>query len=503
MKIGNKIFFYATGVSLSTLFVITLCFTLLFPDLYLQNMEDKKIAELANLHMYYKEHNELKQSAKDYKVNTITLALHKQRNTITAESIYGSTTVQIVDKKLQSLMQNLTLEKSSNLEEIFTQVKTYIPQSTFKLFTITESNSYTPSINNQEFFEIVTYKGVDVYKYGITIQGNTYINFFTTYESEDTLYITYAPLMQSSFGGIVFIILQIIGSTVGIILILLLLINTYFARQLSKPIRALTEMVQDKRYLYSQEYSLREEDNEIRILEKSLHGLVHALEEKITSLEQEKKNQEFFMKVSSHQLKTPLSSCLLLVSGMTDSIGPYKDYTTYLPQLKVELLRLKEIVDTILSISSNIEISLEPTLLQPLLEETLDQYALLIEKKQINLQVRIAKDASVHTYGVMFMQILTNLMGNAITYSPKGSSITISYDQHVLCIENSGAHIEESLLPVICTPFTRGDTEEEGTGLGLYIVTHLCSMLRYDFSIQNSNTGVTVSINTHRGGSNG
>ncbi|MFY0572040.1 ATP-binding protein [Archangium lansingense] len=79
-------------------------------------------------------------------------------------------------------------------------------------------------------------------------------------------------------------------------------------------------------------------------------------------------------------------------------------------------------------------------------------------------------------------QVISNLVGNALQYSPEGSPIRVTVDGHaphevMLSVHNEGAPIPEDVLPELFEPFRRGTRERThnsgGLGLGLYIVQQI------------------------------
>jgi PAS domain S-box-containing protein len=80
-------------------------------------------------------------------------------------------------------------------------------------------------------------------------------------------------------------------------------------------------------------------------------------------------------------------------------------------------------------------------------------------------------------------QVISNLVGNALQYSPEGSPIHVTVDGHahhevVLSVHNKGAPIPEDVLPELFEPFRRGPRDKAhcnggGLGLGLYIVQQI------------------------------
>ena len=79
------------------------------------------------------------------------------------------------------------------------------------------------------------------------------------------------------------------------------------------------------------------------------------------------------------------------------------------------------------------------------------------------------------------IQVVTNLVENAMKYSPEGSGLRLTLDGSgetvVLAVHNSGEAIPPNLLPHIFEPLQRGDPtvdpSSRSVGLGLYIVKHL------------------------------
>ncbi len=65
-------------------------------------------------------------------------------------------------------------------------------------------------------------------------------------------------------------------------------------------------------------------------------------------LEEENERQEVFLRASSHQLKTPVAAAPLLVEGMMNEVGKYKDTKRYLPEVKKQLMAIRRIVEDIL-----------------------------------------------------------------------------------------------------------------------------------------------------------
>lgn len=111
------------------------------------------------------------------------------------------------------------------------------------------------------------------------------------------------------------------------------------------------------------------------------------------------------------------------------------------------------------------------------LELTVSEVRAAHPKAVINLS--IALPAGIHCDPLRISQLLSNLLGNAVTHGAHSSPVDVyafmEKDQVVLSVTNQGAPIPGSLLPLLFHPFTRSEAGQrgEGLGLGLYIASQI------------------------------
>ena len=91
-------------------------------------------------------------------------------------------------------------------------------------------------------------------------------------------------------------------------------------------------------------------------------------------------------------------------------------------------------------------------------------------------------------------KVFTNVIGNAVAYSPVGAVITVTQKDEEFSVENSGIHIAEEDLKQIFTPFYRVDKSRNrnsgGSGLGLYITKTILDHHGIQHSMVNTENGV-------------
>jgi len=201
-----------------------------------------------------------------------------------------------------------------------------------------------------------------------------------------------------------------------------------------------------------------------------------------------------FLATMSHEIRTPLNGIIpLLDILMSSQLGPdQKDYLQTAYKSACELLR---IVDDILDYSK-IEASklvLESVALN--LRETLDSVKRLLDKnaeaKHLRFSVNIDPGVRLLVRGdpVRLRQVLTNLVSNAIKFTPRGAVIvqvgkrseTRTHSEVMFVVKDSGIGIAPEAAAKLFQPFSQADASTTrthgGTGLGLVICKRLVELM--------------------------
>ena len=201
-----------------------------------------------------------------------------------------------------------------------------------------------------------------------------------------------------------------------------------------------------------------------------------------------------FLATMSHEIRTPLNGIIpLLDILMSSQLGPdQKDYLQTAYKSACELLR---IVDDILDYSK-IEASklvLESVALN--LRETLDSVKRLLDKnaeaKHLRFNVNIDPGVRLLVRGdpVRLRQVLTNLVSNAIKFTPRGAVIvqvgkrseTRTHSEIMFVVKDSGIGIAPEAAAKLFQPFSQADASTTrmhgGTGLGLVICKRLVELM--------------------------
>src|SRR5215831_5667840 len=215
----------------------------------------------------------------------------------------------------------------------------------------------------------------------------------------------------------------------------------------------------------------------------------------ITELRRLENIRKDFVANVSHELRTPLTSIKGYVEALLD--GGKDDPATSVRFLDIILKqsdRLNLILEDLLQLSKiesgQVQFKQEPLHLGSVVERTIAMIKPLADKKQHRLSAQIAPNLPLITGDEeRLVQVLANLLDNAIKYTPEGGQITVAArrmplaqaDVHrnsvELTVTDTGIGIPEQDRPRVFERFYRVDKarsrELGGTGLGLAIVRHI------------------------------
>jgi two-component system phosphate regulon sensor histidine kinase PhoR len=205
----------------------------------------------------------------------------------------------------------------------------------------------------------------------------------------------------------------------------------------------------------------------------------------VTRLERlENVRQEFLSNVS-HELRTPLTSIMALAETLeAGAIDDPKHNRRFLSIMQKNAARMHHLIDDILELSAieagNVKLKPETVALWPLVEDVIGSLSAAAAARKIAVHNQIQPDAEVVVDPHRLIQMLTNLVENAIKFNREEGSVSISYcadTRDQILVEDTGEGIPSHHLDRLFERFYRVDRarsrELGGTGLGLAIVKHL------------------------------
>jgi PAS domain S-box-containing protein len=242
---------------------------------------------------------------------------------------------------------------------------------------------------------------------------------------------------------------------------------------------------------------------EQRVLERTRE--LEEANEMLMELDQLKSD---FVSNVSHELRTPITNIMLYLNLM-DRKEKRGERSRYMQILRAESTRLAHLIEDLLTLSrlerDRTPHGLEPHVLDALIAEILTAHQARAKDKSISMSHELNPEIPpVDISWDQMVQVFTNLVSNALSYTYSGGSVTISSDlsehageQHVaIHVHNSKPLIPPEDLPRIFERFYRGkvgrESGEPGTGLGLSICKEIVELHQGDIKVASDEDQGTI-----------
>lgn len=235
---------------------------------------------------------------------------------------------------------------------------------------------------------------------------------------------------------------------------------------------------------YGDNKIIRVEFSMIRRESGFISGLVAVLHD-VTEQEQNERDRREFVSNVSHELRTPLTSMRSYIETLSE--GAWQDQEIAPRFLKItldETDRMIRMINDLLDLSrmdnGNLKLNIEMVNFNELVNFVLDRFDVIIansEKKYRIVREFTQRPLFVEVDTDRMIQVIDNIMNNAIKYSPDGGKITVrlmeTHNNVILSITDQGLGIPKKDISRIFERFYRVDKararKQGGTGLGLAI----------------------------------
>jgi two-component system sensor histidine kinase BaeS len=266
-------------------------------------------------------------------------------------------------------------------------------------------------------------------------------------------------------------------------------------RRIATPVRRLTEASRD---LGEGDLARRVpaeviEDGPVELSELGIqfNAMAERLQESVEIIRRDRDRSREFLADVSHELRTPIAALRtfneLLTEGAADDPSAR---TEFLETSRTQLERLDWLAQNLLELSKLdsglVLLDLRPEDLRSSVEQAVEQSAATARRRGVALTMRRPDSPIPLRHDpVRIGQVVTNLVGNAIKFTPRGGSVTVDVRGEPgggasITVADTGIGIEAAELPRIFDRFFRGSRATEargsGSGLGLAIVRGIVEM---------------------------
>lgn len=200
--------------------------------------------------------------------------------------------------------------------------------------------------------------------------------------------------------------------------------------------------------------------------------------------------KSMFLASMSHELRTPLNSILGFTGLMLmEMAGPLtEEQTRQLKMVQNGANHLLHLINDILDISKiesgRVDLDVKPFCMTGVVDDVLTAMTPMAQAKGLELARQVPPDLIVESDQRRVKQVLMNLVGNAIKFSPRGD-VRVVVDARAgelsVSVSDQGIGIRMEDLPKLFNPFQQVDMTStkryEGTGLGLYLCKKILTLL--------------------------
>lgn len=277
--------------------------------------------------------------------------------------------------------------------------------------------------------------------------------------------------------------------------LLLLAVSWYFHARRFRKISRLCDEIDE--ILHGTEHVSFDQfcEGELSILSAEIHKMTIRLREQNAALQEEQQFMKESMEDISHQLRTPLTSMMLILGMMRDSALPRQQRMEYLQELYGLLARMQWLIETMLGLSrleaGAVTFQTGTVPCRALISAALEPLSIALELKQIKVDVRIEGEPAFSGDMQFCTEALGNILKNCMEHTPENGMISIRAQENTiytgLLITDSGNGIAKEDLPHIFERFYRSsEFAKNGYGIGLAFAQKVIAAQNGSLQVRNA-----------------
>lgn len=341
-----------------------------------------------------------------------------------------------------------------------------------------------PEIKDDEIFDV--------------IKNNVKINTFNRYsfdldgivliKENKTIFVSY------------FIILLFIYLIICLVYVTIIINNDKRKEKEINEVIKIIEEINNKNYSFKMK-DINEED--LSLLKNEIYKTTIMLNEISEISKKDKKELEESLEDISHQLKTPLTSILIMIDTLLDDED--MDQNTredFLRNMKREVMNINFLVKSILKLSrldtNTVKFISKKESVKEIINEAILNVSLLSDLKNVKIETNLSDSFITCDYKWQ-IEALTNILKNSIEHSYENNKVLIESSENnayvKIIIKDFGTGIAKEDINHIFERFYKGkDSDYDSIGIGLALSKSIIEKQNGKISVESSDDGTTFTI---------
>lgn len=258
-------------------------------------------------------------------------------------------------------------------------------------------------------------------------------------------------------------------------------------------------------------YRLDVRDNyegELSILKSNIYKVTKMLSEKSVVLNEDKEKLNIAISDISHQLKTPLTSLMIMADLLEDEQLDESRRNEFTRNIQIQLERMEWLVSSLLKLSKidagTIVFKQEEVNLPKLIQTALEPLLVPLEIKQQNYQITGNENTTFIGDFNWTTEALINIIKNCMEHTLENGSLAIHFEENALFTEiritDNGKGIPKEELPHLFKRFYKGrNASDDSVGIGLAMAYSIITSQQGDIEVRSEvGTGTTFHIKFYK-----
>ena len=403
------------------------------------------------------------------------------------------------------------MKNKTKLKKYYTAtlIATIILCILFILLNIFEYHTYTKNFNNKigAIVSAVRDKYPALSEQEIITILNNDVNDSTAIFEKYSIDINETSILKSNENKHnTFLLLNSLFLLSSIMIILIIFIRYNHSKE--KEIKEIVECIEKiNQKNYELEIDSMSED-ELSILKSEIYKTTIMLKEAAENSNKDKINLKTSLEDISHQLKTPLTSILVMLDNIIEDEDMDKDVRNdFIIDVKRNVVNINFLVQNILKLSkfdaNTISFIKKENSLAKIVKESIKNVSPLCDLKNVNIEFNNKKDSTIVCDDKWQTEAITNILKNAIDHSKEGNKVIINIDDNTIYslveVINYGEVISKKDIAHIFERFYKGENaKSDSVGIGLALAKTIINEDNGVISVESDNNETKFSIKYYK-----